>query len=239
MKIVLDTHTHTLASGHAYSTIPEMARAAVDKGLELLAITEHGPMMPGSCQDYYFQNLRVLRREKYGICFLFGCELNILNTEGQVDLSDTTLEQVDLGIASMHIPCYKSGSVQENTQAYINAMKNPHVNIIGHPDDGRYPIDYEALVQAAKEHHVLIEINNSSLNPNGYRKNTWNNDLEILKYCKKYHQSVVLSSDAHVDDDVANVEYSLAVVKEAGLPEELVVNQSVDALLEYVPYTHF
>ena len=45
-QYVLDSHTHTLASGHAYNTITEMAQAAADKGLSLLAITEHGPAMP-------------------------------------------------------------------------------------------------------------------------------------------------------------------------------------------------
>ena len=59
MNIELDTHTHTLASGHAYSTITEMIDAAVDKGLKLLAITEHAPAMPGSCKDFYFYNLKI------------------------------------------------------------------------------------------------------------------------------------------------------------------------------------
>ena len=48
MRIELDTHTHTLASGHAYSTISEMIDAAAQKGLKLLGITEHAPAMPGS-----------------------------------------------------------------------------------------------------------------------------------------------------------------------------------------------
>ena len=52
MKYILDTHTHTLASGHAYSTIDEMIQAAADKGLKLYALTEHAPAMPGSCGNY-------------------------------------------------------------------------------------------------------------------------------------------------------------------------------------------
>ena len=50
MRDILDVHTHTIASGHAYNTIYEMARAAAEKGLELLGITEHAPTMPGTCQ---------------------------------------------------------------------------------------------------------------------------------------------------------------------------------------------
>ena len=54
MNYVLDTHTHTFASGHSYSTIREMAYSAKERGLELLGITEHAPKMPGSCHEFYF-----------------------------------------------------------------------------------------------------------------------------------------------------------------------------------------
>ena len=67
MKIELDMHTHTLASGHAYSTIQEMARAGAEKGLKLLCITEHTPGIPGTCDPIYFRNLHVVPRQMYGI----------------------------------------------------------------------------------------------------------------------------------------------------------------------------
>ena len=54
IKSVMDLHTHTVASGHAYNSLREMAKAAAEKGLELLGITEHAPKMPGSCQTFIF-----------------------------------------------------------------------------------------------------------------------------------------------------------------------------------------
>ena len=57
MKIELDVHTHTIASGHAFSTLQEMAQAAADKGLKVLGITEHSPGIPGTCHPIYFRNL--------------------------------------------------------------------------------------------------------------------------------------------------------------------------------------
>ena len=60
MNYEFDLHTHTIASGHAYSTIKEMANSAKEKGLKLLGITEHAPTMPGTCHEFYFQNFRVL-----------------------------------------------------------------------------------------------------------------------------------------------------------------------------------
>ena len=88
MKYLLDSHTHTIASGHAYCTVLEMARAAANRGLELLCITDHAPAMEGTtCRDY-FANLGVIDRELFGVQILMGVELNLLDTEGTVDLDD-------------------------------------------------------------------------------------------------------------------------------------------------------
>jgi putative hydrolase len=233
IKDILDTHTHTLASGHAYSTIRENARAAAKKGLELLGITEHAPRMIGSCDTIYFQNLRVVDRSAYDVELLMGVELNILDEQGTVDLEHKVLKQMDLVIASLHTPCISPGDREFNTQASINAMKNPYVNILGHPDDSRYPVDYRALVQAAKEYEVLLELNNSSLRPGGSRKNARGFDEEMLKVCMEYQVPIVIGSDAHVDTDVGCHEKALELLEEIGFPEELVVNRSVEELKKY------
>lgn len=234
IRDILDTHTHTLASGHAYSTIRENAQAAAKKGLELLAITEHAPKLWGSCQTIYFQNLRVVDRHAYDVELLMGAELNILDEQGNIDLVLRTLKQMDLTIASLHIPCITPGSREFNTEACINAMKNPYVNILGHPDDPRYPVDYRALVQAAKEQEVLLELNNSSLRPGGSRKNARGLDIEMLKLCMEYQAPIVIGSDAHVDTDVGYHDEALGLLEEIGFPEKLVVNRSVDELKKYV-----
>lgn len=236
MNLVLDTHTHTIASGHAYNTINEMVRTAADKGLQMLAITEHAPGMPGSCHEFYFHNLRALHREKYGVKLLFGCELNLIDLEGNVDLPEFPLNQIDLGIASMHPPCLKSGTVEENTRAYCRVMENPWIDIIGHPDDSRFPVDYEKLVLAAKENHVLLELNNSSLKPNGFRQDSVENDRQMLRLCQKYQVPIVVGSDAHVEEDVGNFTRALALLEEMDFPEQLVVNTSVDLFLSYAPH---
>lgn len=234
MKYVLDSHSHTLASGHAYNTIREMACAAKEKGLELLAITEHAPQMPGSCHDFYFSNLKVVSRQMCGVELLLGVELNILDFEGHVDLDDSLLKQMDIVIASIHPPCFCSGTKEENTTAYINVMKNPYVNIIGHPDDNRYPVDMEALVLAAKENHVLLELNNSSLNPSGARQDARGNDIQMLTFCKQYQVPIIIGSDAHTDSDVGRHDLAMKLVEELKFPEELIINRSVSELKKYL-----
>ena len=87
VKDVMDLHTHTIASGHAYSTILEMIQAAKEKDVKLLGITEHGPHMKGSCRAIYFQNMKVIPRERFGVTTLFGVELNIMEEDGSVDLA--------------------------------------------------------------------------------------------------------------------------------------------------------
>lgn len=231
MRVEIDTHTHTLASGHAYNTINEMAKTAADKGLKGLAITEHAPQMPGTCHLFYFQNLRVVPRKRYGIELLLGTELNIMNEDGEVDLSEETLKTLDIAIASMHTPCFKGErTVEKVTAAYEKVMEHRYVDIIGHPDDGRFPVDMERLVSQAKKTGTLLEVNNSSLRPDGFRENTRENCLRMLKECKKQGAMIVLGSDSHVDVDIAEYPYAEEVLKKADFPEELIANLSLEKL---------
>lgn len=231
---LLDLHTHTIASGHAYSTIREMTAAGKEKGLSVMAITEHAPSVPNSCGQIYFRNLRILDRTGYDIPVLFGTEVNLLNKNGEIDLNEYVLEQMDLVIASMHPPIFQVGTKEENTQAVLKVMDNPYVAIIGHPDDGRIELDYEPIIQKAKEKKVLIEINNASLKPGAFRPNAKENDTTILKLCDKYRVPVVLDSDAHVDKDVRDHEYAWRLAEELHFPHELIVNTNPAMLKEYL-----
>lgn len=234
MDYIMDLHTHTIASGHAYSTISEMIDAAAQKGLKLFGITEHAPAMPGTCNEIYYLNFRVIPRHQQGMQILLGSEVNIIDLDGKMDFDDEMLDIMDLVIASMHTPCLTPGSREENTRAYINVMNHPKITIIGHPDDGRYPIDAEAFVREAKETKTVIEVNNSSLNPRGFRQNSKENYKTILKYCEKYEVPVVVNSDAHICYDVANFGYAKRFFQEIDFPKELVLNFDVDAFLSYL-----
>lgn len=234
MDYLLDVHTHTVASGHAYNSIMEMAKAGFDKGLKLLGITEHAPMMPGSCNSMYFRNLKVVPRSLCGIEIMLGVELNILDFDGHVDLDAHALRQLDIRIASLHSVCILPGTKEENTKAVLGAIHNPMVDIIGHPDDGIYPLDYKPIVEAAKETHTLLEVNNNSLNPMGARKNTRGNLITMLELCREYGQPVIMNNDAHVFSDVGRRDFSEELIRELDFPEELIVNRSVETFKEYL-----
>ena len=100
MKTLLDVHTHTVASGHAFSTLQEMAVAASEKGLKLLGITEHAPGIPGTCSPIYFRNLHVVPRRIYGVELLLGAELNIIDYKGTIDLGEEYFPMLDIRIAA-------------------------------------------------------------------------------------------------------------------------------------------
>ena len=197
-----------------------------------------------SLHNRYFVHIRRFRSNirtselhprKHGdLELLLGVELNILDEHGTVDLEEPHLGDMDVTIASLHKPCIQPGSRDYNTQCLISAMKNPHINIIGHPDDGRYMVDMEAVVQAAKEYHTLLELNNNSLNPRCTRQNARENDMEMLRLCKKYQVPIIMGSDAHYYEDILNHELALDVIKETEFPEELVVNTDREKLYPFI-----
>lgn len=110
MNYKLDIHTHTIASGHAYSTLQEMAKAASDKGLQILGITDHASSIPGSVRPVYFRNTHVIPREMYGVRLLIGAELNILDTNGTLDLEEFYYRLMDVRIAGIHKFCWSGGT---------------------------------------------------------------------------------------------------------------------------------
>lgn len=232
-KILLDAHTHTVASGHAYSSLQEMAKAAADKGLQVLGITEHGPSVPGTCPLVYFRNMFVVPRQMYGVRLLMGCEVNILDTKGSLDLNDYHLDLLDIGIAGIHGNCWQGGTKQENTDGIIKVIRNPKIHIISHPGDGSADLDFEKLVLAAKEAHTLLEINNHSLAPQRKKTVARDNNLEILRLCKKYDVPTILGSDAHISFQIANYERLYPLLAETEFPDELVMNYWPEKFFRY------
>ena len=234
MKIELDVHTHTIAGGKASSSLQEMAQAAAGKGLKLLGITEHSPGVPGSCNPIYFRNLHVVPRQMYGIELLLGAEINILDGEGNLDMDENCMRMLDIRIAGIHSLCYSYGTVDENTHGMVKAVSNPFIHIISHPGDGTAELNFEPIVLAAKEHHTLLEINNSSLKPTRNKPNARENNLSILRLCKRYEVPVILGSDAHISFDIARYDYLYDLLQLTEFPESLIMNRDVKSFKEYL-----
>lgn len=238
MHYEADTHTHTLASGHAYNTIMEMVQAAAAKGLKALAITDHtggvpGHIFNGAPDDIYFRNFVVIPKVISGVRVLMGAEVNILNGGG-IDLSERALRRQEIVIASIHSQCYENEGLEANTQAVLKVVENPYVDILGHPDDSKTPLDYERIVAKMAETGTIIELNENSYRDPGLRKNCRENQLTYLALCKKWGVPVTIGSDAHFMDVVGQHEHNEKILEEVDFPMELVMNTSAEKLINYL-----
>ncbi len=234
MKLLADLHNHTVASAHAYSTILENARSAAEKGIAIVAITDHGPALEDSPHPLHFMNYHVLDKTLFGVEMLYGIELNILDFDGKIDLEQPLLDKMDIGIASIHSFVTTPGSMQQNTRAYCKAMENPKVNIIGHPDDGNVPVDFAELARQAQKMGVALEVNNSSLKTAFFRKNTRENLLAMLAECGRFGTYVSVGSDSHFAPAVGELSMAESLLEEAGFPPELVLNTDRERLLGFL-----
>lgn len=233
MIIAVDTHTHTNISHHAYSTLEENIAAAKRKGMEGIAITNHGPKLDDGAHPWHFSSLKNFKNYVYGIRLLRGAEVNIMDEDGTIDLDKYALEPLEIVIASMHTPCFSpSKGYDAVTAGYINAMeKHPEINIIGHMGDGRYKCDYRRVLEKVKETGRIVEINHHSFDVRGGSKE---NCREIALICKEMRIPVVMSTDAHFSDDVGEVENSAALLRDIDFPEELILNTSLKKLADYL-----
>lgn len=232
MNLKVDTHVHTVASGHAYSTLLEIVQAAKDKGMKLIAITDHGPAMPGGPHLYHFGNLRVIPRRINGVEILKGVEANILDYQGALDIPEAYLIKLEIVLAGMHTFCYPGGTIEENTQAMIKVMDNPLVDVIVHPGNPEFPIDACRIIECAMDKKVAIEINNSSLI--GSRRGSVGNCQQIAKLIAEKGAKIVLGSDSHIAMDVGRLGDAAAMIKEAGVREEQIINITPDKLKAYL-----
>ncbi len=225
MKLIIDTHTHTVASGHAYSTLQEMAKEASNKGLKAFSMTDHGSSLLGAPCKFHFTNLRVVPNEIYGIRIFKGIEANIIDYLGTLDMPDKILKNLDFVLASLHDVCIDPANIDDHTNALIKALENPYVDAIAHPGNPTFPVDIEKVVKACKDNGKCIEINNHS---NLVRRGSENNCIEFANKCKKFNVNIVCGSDAHISFDVGAFANVYKILESANISEELVLSTSIE-----------
>lgn len=233
MKIVADLHIHTIASGHAYSTIEEYVSRAKKIGLKGIAITDHGPAMPGGPHNYYFQNMRMIPEKMEGVRVYRGIEANVIDAEGNMDTPPPDFTRLDFVMVAMHPRCgYENQGEEKNTEVLLRALeKNPDIRVIAHPGNPKYPINIGRAVAAAKQKGIAIEINNSSFMT---RAGSWERCLAFAKEIKRQDARVVVGSDSHISSMLGDFKEALKLIKEAGLTEKHVINTSLEKIEEHL-----
>lgn len=237
MRLLADLHTHTVASGHAYSTLTENARAARARGLELIAITDHGPGVPQGAHTWYFWNLKVVPSVLDGVRILKGCEANIApDTDNGIDLPDTVLELLDFVAVGFHPTVgFDERDRARNTEALLRVMANPLVDEVTHPgNEDEFPLDLEAVVAAAVHHNVILELNDHSFDSESSRVGSAEREREFARAAYDAGAPVAIGSDAHYALHVGHFDAALAIAEEFGFAEERIVNRNAESVLAHL-----
>lgn len=231
--LIADLHMHTLVSGHAYGTIREMAAAAAERGLAVIGITEHAPGIPGTVDPFYYLNLRAVPPVLSGVRVLHGSEVNVL-PGGSLSLEDRYLNCLDYAIVGIHGPCYSDAGREGNTDALLRCMAHPKVRFVSHPDDDHTPLNYERLVAGARDCHVALEVNNSSLLKPQVRLNCRENYRVMLDLCARLRVPIIVSSDAHDPSAVGRFAEAEQLLEEYAFDPELVLTRDRAALERFL-----
>ena len=232
MVIEVDIHTHTVASGHAYSTLAENVEAASQQNIKLLAITDHGPAMPGAPHIWFFLNMRVIPRVINGVGILRGTEANIINYEGEIDIQEPVLENMDIILASLHEPVISPATRTINTDTVIKAMASGKIDVFAHGGNPSFPIDAEEVAKAAAFYNVLIEINNSSSTTS--RPGSEKNCLLLANCVAKHEGKLIFGSDAHIASKVGKFDECLSLIKKINFPPAKVLGFSAQSTMEFL-----
>ncbi|WP_318389614.1 phosphatase [Enterobacter sp.] len=228
----VDLHMHTVASTHAYSTLHDYIAIAKAKGLKLFAITDHGPDMADAPHHWHFINMRIWPRLVDGVGILRGIEANIKNTDGEIDCTGPMLDSLDLIIAGFHEPVFAPQDQQTHTQAMIATMASGNVHIISHPGNPKYPVDIQAIAEAAAKYQVALEINNSSFIHS--RKGSEANCRAIAAAVRDAGGWVALGSDSHTAFSLGDFTECRKVLDDVNFLEERILNVSPRRLLDFL-----
>ncbi len=232
MKLLVDTHTHTVASGHAYSTLKENAEMAFCKGLEGFVCADHGTAIEGCIPPFIITSvLRFIPDEIEGVRLIRGAEANIIDHEGNLDIAEKYLCGTEFAIASMHGVCIEDKGKTKNTEALMGALQNRYINVIGHPGNAHFPIDAEAFVKETARLGKLVEVNNHSFEA---RHGSYENCAKIIRLCKKYEVRITVSSDAHSCYNMGEFSEAIALLEENRFPEEMIVSATLERFLAYL-----
>ena len=229
-------HMHsTYSDGKA--SMMDMAKAAIKRGLKVIVFSDHsvslGVANGLSIDDHKKQAAEIKKIQKElgnRILILHASEVEI-KADGSLDYPDEFLASLDLVVASLHSSLRQPR--EKITERLLNAVNNPHVDIIGHPTGRQFPdregadLDMEVILQAAAKSGVAMEMSASP-----YRL-----DLDDTHARRAKELGVLLSinTDAHSEEEYDLLHYGVAIARRAGLTKSNVINTwSTDKLVKWL-----
>jgi DNA polymerase (family 10) len=219
-----DVHMHTVETD-GRNTIEEMAEAAKARGYKYMAITDHSKNLAfaNGLDDKraveHIARIRAANEKIDGIKIFAGIEVDIL-ADGDLDLSDDVLAQMDIVIASVHSVFNQEPA--KMTERLLKAISNPNTSLIGHPT-GRiqlrrdaYQFDMDAVLTAAAKNKVAMELNS-------YPDRLDLNDVH-LRQAKQRGVKIVINTDSHHTSHMEKIRYGILQARRAWLTASDVLN---------------
>ncbi|MGX9416711.1 PHP domain-containing protein [Vibrio sp. RC27] len=233
MHLEVDTHTHTIASGHAYSTLIENAKVARENGLKIMCATDHAELMPGAPHPWFFVNQKVLPRFIENVAIIRGVESNIIDETGNIDIQPFMDQNLDWIIASFHEPVFAPNNTKNHTTALLNVIKNGRVDALGHLGNPRFDFDFDEVISCAAEHNVAIELNNSTLLGHS-RVGSIDRCYKIGEIAKQYNAFITTGSDAHFCDAIGKLDLAQALINKVGIDSQQVITHRASQFLSFL-----
>jgi putative hydrolase len=232
MKIIADMHTHTHMSGHGIDSARTLCEFAVRRGLQGIAITDHGPGFPGGPHPVHFMSLkRMIRGIDLPLRVMYGIEDDIKNRRGELSLSEEVLRSMEIVLTGIH-PFTWIGEQKTavRTEAVINCLQRGLVQVFTHPVGHYREVEVEPVIDAAVSAGVALELNGAKLEEH---------DLifRYLETCARRDALMVVNSDAHVGEEVGVFDTALKLLEEVGYPKHLIVNRSREAIESFLKIT--
>jgi len=232
----IDLHIHTIASGHAFSTILEYINQANKNKMKIIGITDHGPMNEDAIiSEVYFMCLYRIPKLINGVTVLKGIEANIDN-DGGIDISDSTRQRLDYVIAGLHPGGkFEDLGIKSNTAAMVKVIESGKINIISHPFImSFFKTDIEVVAEQACKNNVLLEVNAAWLTPEKIEKHPENfmGVGRMIEIVKKHKKKIIVGSDAHNIWELGDDSPLKNIKKQIGLTDNLIINNYPKELMK-------
>ncbi len=225
----IDLHSHTLLSPCGTHTILELLSFARLKGLTHLAITDHGPALIDKTYNTFYDRFI---NPFDDIVLYKGLECNFTDVKGVIDYPKHFLKFMDIILLGIHPNTPKDLGEDFYTEWMIAAIKNnPMVDIITHPNNPHYPLNFKKLVPVAKEHNVLLELNSSVTH---FKESNKKRTLEMLDACSNAQAYIVINTDSHAVNELGDDFRARTLLKESSLSSEFVLNDSKELVEQFI-----
>jgi putative hydrolase len=224
-----DLHVHSLFSACGLHTFLELLEHGRRIGLRAMAITDHGRGVGGHLTSVFFERFQPPWDD---IKLFKGIELNILDEKGTVDVEWQVMPFADILLLGVHPNLAPNRSKKHYTDMVLAALEqNPFIDILSHPNDPMYPLDYGILAKRARETGMALELNNSKIL---YKRSTVEEALALVCACKEAGCAMAVNSDTHALLELGRDDEVRPLLAQAKFPEELIVNRTVETTERFI-----